>query len=98
MRRFPTIPQEQIGFEGAPMYYMVGGVLFLVLGTLVARAVFEDNKIESTKRHHPKGIGFTGIDQQKEHKRLKAVKVSPNIDENYYEYSRKKHRVMPNSC
>ena len=88
MRRFPTIMQTELGFEGAPMMVCCLGVAGLVAAIVIARYVYQDNKLESTKQHHPKGIGFTGINQQKEHLRKITRKTSPNLDEHYYEYSR----------
>ena len=93
MRRFRPVMQTELGFEGAPMMIACLGVAGLVGTILLARYVHQDNKIESTKRHHPKGIGFTSMNAQKEHLRKITRKTSPNIDEHYYEYSR--HNPLP---
>ena len=88
MRRFPSVIQTHLGFEGKPMMVACLGVAGLVGAIVLARCLYEDNKLEATKRHHPKGIGFTSMNHQKELLRKVTRKISPNLDENYYEYSR----------
>lgn len=91
-RRFLPQIQTELGFEGAPLTYMACGIACLVAATFIARKFSKDRKIENTKRHHPKGIGYTSINQQLDHLREITKKVSPNLDENYYEYSRQRKR------
>ena len=93
MRRFPTIPQVELGFEGAHMTFLIGGCIFLGSAIVVARYLTEDRNIEESIKHHPKGIGYTGINKQKDFLRKMTKKISPNLDEHYYEYSR--HNPMP---
>ena len=88
MRRFPPIMNKSLGFEGAPMMIACLGVVGLIGAVVVARYVSEDNKLEATKKHHPKGIGFTAMNAQKEILRKATKKIAPNLDENFYEYSR----------
>ena len=95
MRRIASVVQTELGFEGPPTAYVCMGFVSLIGLAVLARYVYEDNKIESSKRHHPKGIGYTSINRQKDNLRDATRKVSPNLDENYYEYSRhnpKRHR------
>lgn len=91
-RRFPSQISTNLGFEGAPLMYAAIGAAVLVGGIFIARTMNEDRKLENTKRHHPKGIGYTSINKQMDHFRNITKKVSPNIDENYYEYARKNKR------
>ena len=88
MRRFPYIPQHKLGFEGAPIIFTCLGVVALVGAAFAARYLGEDKKLEATKKHHPKGIGFTSMNHQKELLRKATKKIAPNLDENFYEYSR----------
>ena len=88
MRRFPTIAQNELGFEGTPVVYLCIGIIALFGAVCGARIYSADNKIEKSKRHHPKGIGFTNINSQKEYLRNITKKFAPNLDEKYYEYSR----------
>ena len=88
MRRFPTIVETDLGFEGAPMAIVCGGVAILIGAAIASRYFNEDRNIEQSKRHHPKGIGYSSINKQKDWLRNTTKKVQPNLDENYYEYSR----------
>ena len=88
VRRFPNQMTTNLGFEGAPMMSVCLGITAIVGGAFLSRYLFDDNKIEASKRHHPKGIGFTNINKQKELLRQKIKKFKPNLDESYYEYSR----------
>ena len=95
MRRFPSTLNTELGFEGSPTYIFCVGVVGLIGLAVAARYITEDTTIEKSKRHHPKGLGYTTINQQKDKLRDITKKVQPNIDENYYEYSRhnpKRHR------
>lgn len=66
MRRFPPNPQIELGFEGGPFVLVAAGFGLLVAACFVARYVSDDNQFETTKRHHPKGIGYTSINKQKD--------------------------------
>ena len=92
VRRFPVVYNERLGFEGKPMVFLIGTISLLVVGSVVARAMTSDNKIEHTKRHHPKGIGYTSINHQMDNMRDKAQTITPKLDEHYWEYSTKRRR------
>lgn len=98
MRRFPVQVQDSYGFEGPVIsgFVLIAGIV--VIGSLVARSVFADNKIENTKRHHPKGIGYTSLNHQMDLLREKTKKFSPNLVENYYEHSRVRKQRIPHQC
>ena len=87
-RRFPPNIANVIGQNGELGYFLLGAAVLVAGAAFALRAAHKDNKLETTKRHHPKGVGFTGINHQLNHMRNITRKVSPNIDKNYYEYSR----------
>ena len=96
-RRFPVSLTKQHGFNGLPMRYLVCGLgLMLGIGVL-ARVLTADNKLEATKRHHPKSIGYTSLNKQMDLMREATQKITPNIDEHFYEYSRARRRILPKS-
>ena len=96
VRRFPSIPETSLGYEGTPFHMLMFGIGFLVVASMATRYITADNSMERTKRHHPKGIGYTSINKQKDKLHNMITKISPNLDETYYEYSsrnpRPKHR------
>ena len=47
VRRFPVIRQTHLGFEGQPLRLLIGGFSLLVVGSLIARTLHSDNKIEN---------------------------------------------------
>ena len=91
-RRFPSVEHQNLGFSAKPMMVFVGTLSLLVFGSIIARTITTDNKIENTKRHHPKGIGYTSINNQMDKLREKAYKTFPKMDEHYWEYSRQRRR------
>ena len=91
-RRFQPQFTQNLGFSGKPMMLFIGVASTLIIGSIVARTIYADNKIENTKRHHPKGIGYTSINNQLDKKRNHAYKLFPKMDEHYWEYSRQRKR------
>ena len=87
-RRFPFRVPNVVGHNGELGYFLLGAAVLVAGAAFALRVANEDNKLETTKRHHPKGVGFTGINHQLNHMRNITKKVSPHIDKNYYEYSR----------
>ena len=87
-RRFPPNPTQTLGYEGTPML-MLGVAFAAILGTAyILRVSQTESNVEISKRHHPKGVGFTGINKQIDKLHNKVKKFNPKIDENFYEYSR----------
>ena len=95
VRRFPVIQEQHLGYEGTPLKLLIGGVSLLVIGSIIARSINSENKIENTKRHHPKGIGYTSISNQMDNLRDKAYKTHPHIQDTNYEYSKLRKRHLP---
>lgn len=89
------IIQQSYGFQGTPMKYFLCGVALLIAGTAIARQFDVDNKIENTKRHHPKGIGYSGINHQMDLMREQTRKLVPKMDEHNWEYTSKRKRHIP---
>ena len=96
-RRFPPQPFQIADSNDSTI------TMFIVAGVALAGVVFLANiydknskkEITSSKRHHAKGVGFSKMNEQFDKLRKKIRKVSPNLDESYYEYSRhnpKRHR------
>lgn len=88
MRRFPSQPLTTLGYEGYPMMIFMGGVAALGLGIVALRLYHQDTKLENSKKHHAKGVGYSNVNKEMDHLRNITHKTSPHIDENYYEYSR----------
>ena len=87
VRRF-DVQMEQVADTSNVIFYILAGAVAIGVGSLLLREFNEDNKLEVSQRHHPKGVGFTAINKQMNHLRNITKKISPKIDENYYEYSR----------
>ena len=91
-RRFPVVYQQHLGFDSTPTAFLLGFGSLLIIGSIIAKSYTADNKIENTKRHHPKGVGYTAINHQMDKLRDNAFRVFPKLDEHYWEYSRQRKR------
>ena len=87
VRRFPVSMHQEMNMSSV-MFYILAGVAAVGVSSFILRELNEDNKLEVSQRHHPKGVGFTNINKQMQHLRNITKKIVPHIDENYYEYSR----------
>ena len=38
-RRFPSVPTNQVGYEGKPMIFLIGGIFLIVAGVVIVAVV-----------------------------------------------------------
>ena len=80
-----------IGEGNELLYFIVGGAALIFAGSLVVRNMNEDRKLEVSKRHHPKGVGYTDINEQLRHMTKKQKKFVPDFGGKFYPFSPLKH-------
>ena len=91
----PEVIQEFTLQDGLPMKWIFTGICVLIVGSVISRAISDDKKFEVTKRHHPKAVGYTGINHQMDVMNENVMNMIPFAPANKFEYSTKRHRKRP---